>query len=39
MVVNKVNYLCRLEFAVYVSAKTTTFQQSIEMFLPPSVPN
>ena len=39
MVGDKVNYVRSLEFAVCASAKTTTFQLSIEMILLPSVPN
>ena len=39
MVIDKVNYLHSLEFAIRASAMTTTFQQSIEMIRPLSVPN
>ena len=33
------NYIRSLEFTIHASGKTTTFQQSIETILPPSVPN
>ena len=33
MVINKVNYVGSLEFAIRASAITTTFQQSIETIL------
>ena len=39
MVIDKVNYVRSLEFAVRASAKTTTFQLDIETILPPRVPN
>ena len=39
MVVDKFNYICSLEFAVRASAKTTTFQLSIETIFQPSVRN
>ena len=39
MIVDKVNYIRSLEFAICASAKTTTIQQSTEMILSPSVPN
>ena len=39
MVINKVNYVHSLEFAVRASAKTTPFQLDIETILPPRVPN
>ena len=39
MVIDKVNYVHSLEFAIGASAKTTMFQLSILTILPPSVPN